>query len=85
MSIPMVQEQAMSNAEHPHHPACQPVLYDHHWLTGDAQAAAAGRFLETMACGRTIRDFATTPVPFALIEQAIRAAALASSGANQQP
>jgi iodotyrosine deiodinase len=81
----MVQEQAMSNAEHPHHPACQPVLYDHHWLTGDAQAAAAGRFLETMACGRTIRDFATTPVPFALIEQAIRAAALASSGANQQP
>ena len=38
-----------------------------------------------MARRRTIRDFATTPVPFVLIEAAIRAAALAPSGANQQP
>jgi nitroreductase len=62
-----------------------PIPYQHHWLTPDEQQAASQAFVTVMARRRTIRDFATTPVPFALIEHAIRAAALAPSGANQQP
>jgi nitroreductase len=38
-----------------------------------------------MATRRTVRDFAGTPVPRAIPEAAIRAAATAPSGANQQP
>ena len=34
---------------------------------------------------RTIREYSDEPVPFELIENAIRAASLAPSGANQQP
>lgn len=62
-----------------------PVPYDHHRLSPDEQREAARRFIETMARRRSVRDFAPTPVPFELIEQAVRAAALAPSGANQQP
>ncbi len=42
-------------------------------------------FRALMASRRTIRDFAETPVPRALIETAIRTAGTAPSGANQQP
>lgn len=38
-----------------------------------------------MATRRTVRDFSSEPVPYPLIEQAIRTAATAPSGANQQP
>ncbi len=38
-----------------------------------------------MATRRTVRDFSSEPVDYALIEQAIRTAATAPSGANQQP
>ncbi len=38
-----------------------------------------------MRSRRTVRDFSPEPVPFALIESAIRTAALAPSGANRQP
>ena len=38
-----------------------------------------------MATRRTVRDFSPEPVPYGLIEQAIRTAATAPSGANQQP
>lgn len=38
-----------------------------------------------LATRRTVRDFSSEPVPYALIEQAIRTAATAPSGANQQP
>jgi nitroreductase len=62
-----------------------PIPYEHHWLTAEEQLAASRRFLTTMARRRTIRDFASTPVPFELVENAVRAAALAPSGANQQP
>lgn len=69
-----------------HEPApYTPIPYEHHWLTPAEQQAAAEHFLAIMARRRTIRDFAPTPVPFTLIEHAIRAAALAPSGANQQP
>lgn len=47
----------------------------------DGQAAFVERMLER----RTVRDFSPESVPFAAIENAIRAAASAPSGANQQP
>ena len=42
-------------------------------------------FLATMRQRRSVRQFSSDPVPFALIENAIVAAGLAPSGANQQP
>lgn len=75
----------MTDDELPAHPAHVPAAYAHHWCSPDEQLRASRAFLATMARRRSIRDFAPTPVPFALIEHAIRAAALAPSGANQQP
>lgn len=75
----------MSSERPPGQALYRPTPYVHEWLSPQAQQEASERFLATMARRRTIRDFAPTPVPFALIEQAIRAAALAPSGANQQP
>jgi iodotyrosine deiodinase len=46
---------------------------------------AARAFADRMVARRSIRDFAPTPVPPEVIEQAIRAAASAPSGANLQP
>ncbi|WP_296679768.1 nitroreductase family protein [Novosphingobium sp.] len=45
----------------------------------------ASAFYEQLRCRRTCRFFADTPVPRALIEQAILAAGTAPSGANHQP
>lgn len=42
-------------------------------------------FYESMATRRTIREFSSDPVPFELIENAVRAAGTAPSGANLQP
>jgi iodotyrosine deiodinase len=42
-------------------------------------------FLARMRQRRTVREFSSEAVPFALIENAVRAAATAPSGANQQP
>lgn len=49
---------------------------------GEAQARA---FHERMRRRRTVRDFSSNPVPRAIIEDAIRTAGTAPSGANQQP
>ncbi|MEO5986247.1 MAG: nitroreductase family protein, partial [Candidatus Limnocylindria bacterium] len=54
-------------------------------LTDEERSAASERFLATMQRRRSIREFAPTPVPRDLVMSAIRAAALAPSGANQQP
>jgi iodotyrosine deiodinase len=51
----------------------------------EQQMADADAFLEAMLRRRTVRHFSSTPVPFHLIEDAIRTAATAPSGANQQP
>jgi nitroreductase len=48
-------------------------------------ARRSAEFLARIALRRTIRDFSPEPVPFSLIENAVRAAALAPSGANRQP
>lgn len=42
-------------------------------------------FLTRMARRRTVRDYSDRPVPREVIENALRTAALAPSGANQQP
>src|SRR5687767_1166319 len=49
------------------------------------QEQAAQQFLDVVRRRRSIRKFSPEPVRFSLIEQAIRAAATAPSGANQQP
>lgn len=52
----------------------------------DAERIEAARaFADTMSQRRTVRDFASTPVPREVIEQCLRAAGTAPSGANQQP
>lgn len=47
--------------------------------------AAAGGFAERMATRRSVRDFSSEPVPDAIIDAAVRAAATAPSGAHVQP
>ena len=54
-------------------------------LDPDEQLVRSREFLARMQTRRTVRDFARAPVPFEVIENAIRTAATAPSGANQQP
>lgn len=54
-------------------------------MTQAARRSASARFLEVMRRRRSVRDFSTRPVPRELVVNAVRAAALAPSGANQQP
>ncbi|MEO6119391.1 MAG: nitroreductase family protein [Terriglobales bacterium] len=49
------------------------------------QAVRSQSFLTEMQRRRTVREFSAEPVPFVLIENAIRTAATAPSGANLQP
>lgn len=63
----------------------QPVAYHHTRMSEEAQLLASRQFLQTMEIRRTIREYSDEPVQFELIENAIRAASLAPSGANQQP
>ena len=51
----------------------------------DVRLARANAFADELARRRTVRDFAATPVPRAVIEACLRAAGSAPSGANQQP
>lgn len=54
-------------------------------LTDDERIARARDFADELARRRTVRDFASTPVPREVIEHGLRAAGSAPSGANQQP
>jgi nitroreductase len=54
-------------------------------LAAEEQVRRAGEFEARMKSRRTTRHFSADPVPFELIEAAIRVAARAPSGANQQP
>jgi iodotyrosine deiodinase len=51
---------------------------------GEARARLHA-YHDTMSTRRTIREFSSEPVPFDLVEMAIRAASTAPSGANIQP
>jgi iodotyrosine deiodinase len=54
-------------------------------MTREEQLHASREFIERMAARRSVRFISPEPVPFELIENAIRCASLAPSGANQQP
>lgn len=54
-------------------------------LDPEEQQRRVRDFLSAMRTRRTVRDFAPDPVPLAVIEDAVRVAASAPSGANQQP
>ena len=65
--------------------AYRPVPYHPPQMTDAERLDASRTFAEVMARRRTIRQFSPDPVPRELIDNAIRAAASAPSGANQQP
>lgn len=54
-------------------------------LSIEEQTRRAEEFYQTLRQRRTVREFSGDPVPFEIIEQAIRAAGTAPSGANMQP
>lgn len=54
-------------------------------FTPSEQLHASREFVDRMATRRSVRFISPEPVPFELIENAIRCASLAPSGANQQP
>lgn len=64
-------------------PKLIPLDYQH--ATPEEQRSRLAAFHETMRRRRTVRHFSPDPVPFSLLETAIRTAATAPSGANQQP
>jgi nitroreductase len=54
-------------------------------LPAEERLRPTSSFFQTMSTRRTVRSFSPEPVPFVLIETAIKAAVTAPSGANQQP
>jgi iodotyrosine deiodinase len=54
-------------------------------LAPEAMLQRSQDFLAMMARRRTVRDYSDRPVPREIIANAVRTAALAPSGANQQP
>jgi nitroreductase len=60
-------------------------LKDHREYPADEMLARATRFAAEAARRRTVRHFSDRPVARATIEQCLRAAGTAPSGANQQP
>lgn len=60
-------------------------LPDKHAMRDEEMIVAAEAFRDHMRRRHTIRDFSARPVPWAVIEAAVAAAASAPSGANHQP
>ncbi|MGR3761961.1 nitroreductase family protein [Roseobacteraceae bacterium NS-SX3] len=54
-------------------------------LTNEEMLAEAKAFYDKMRTRHTVRDYSSRPVPRALIEECIRTAGTAPSGANHQP
>ena len=54
-------------------------------LSAEKQRERAAWFRQCLSSRRTVREFSDEPIAFALIEEAIAVAAMAPSGANQQP
>jgi nitroreductase len=61
----------------------QPLAFER--LPPGEMSRRSEEFLARIATRRTVREFSPEPVPVALVENAIRAASLAPSGANRQP
>jgi iodotyrosine deiodinase len=64
-------------------PRFQPLAFER--LPEHEMGIRSAEFLARIATRRTVRDFSSEPVPFSLIQNAVRAASLAPSGANRQP
>src|SRR5919198_65871 len=71
----------MATRETTYHP--QPLAFER-VATEDALRRSRA-FLELMETRRSVRHFSDEPVPWELIENALRTAGTAPSGANQQP
>jgi iodotyrosine deiodinase len=69
----------MTHDTHTFHPL------DFERLPADEQHQRSRAMLDTLRTRRTVRNFSSEPVPYALIENAVATAATAPSGANQQP
>jgi iodotyrosine deiodinase len=63
----------------------RPVPLEHERLPQDVSLERSREFLALLQARRSIRRFSTEPVPWELVENAIRAAGTAPSGAHQQP
>ena len=61
------------------------IPYEFQRYDPEQMLARAREFRETMASRRSIRDFSDEDVPADVIDECIRAAGLAPSGANRQP
>ena len=64
-------------------PAFLPLVYP--LLDEKEQLRRLTSYADIMETRRTVREFSSEPISFAVIEQAIRAASSAPSGANKQP
>jgi iodotyrosine deiodinase len=64
-------------------PSFEPLVFER--LPEDEMRARSADFLARASRRRTVRAFSPEPVPLEVVENAIRAAATAPSGANQQP
>ena len=73
----------MTRADSTFKPDDEPLAFD--FIPEPEMLARAVAFEAMMRARRTVRDFSPEPVPRSLIESAIRTAASAPSGANQQP
>jgi nitroreductase len=72
----------IENAE-PKFAPTEPLVFER--LPEAEQLQRSLAFYEALRKRRTVRDFSSAAVPYQLIENAIKAAASAPSGANQQP
>jgi iodotyrosine deiodinase len=61
------------------------VSYQHDCFTDEEMSKRSEQFYAWMDARRTVRDFSDRPVPIAVIENCIRAASTAPSGAHKQP
>ena len=64
-------------------PPVEPLNFER--LPADEQRRRSRAFYEAMRTRRTVRSFSPEPVPYEVIENAIKVAGSAPSGANQQP
>jgi nitroreductase len=63
----------------------RPVPLEFTRLDADEALRRSREFFELMRTRRSVRHFSSEPVPFELVENALRTAGTAPSGANQQP
>ncbi len=70
----------MNNSASPHY-----IPYHHIARSPEKMLEQSASHYAEMQCRRTVRDFSSKPVPVAVIENCIKTAGTAQSGANLQP